>query len=227
MMASLLENYGAALIAFSLFAVLHSIGAHEPLKNALARWTSPFFVEHFWRLVYCALSLAALYGGVAALLWGRHAENDVWLFIYPEWLWQVLTAIHLGSIGLLYAAFLQSDYLEFLGLKQAWHGLRMLANRAAGPALAPSMALFGSQRLVTTGVYAWVRHPMLVGGLVFLLTSGPSLNNLVYTAMYVIYMLAGSLYEERRLVRVFGEDYLRYRARVGAFCPRFWPRRAG
>jgi protein-S-isoprenylcysteine O-methyltransferase Ste14 len=65
---------------------------------------------------------------------------------------------------------------------------------------------------------------MLAGGLVFLLTSGPSLNNIVYTVMYTVYMLIGSHYEERRLVRIFGEDYLRYRARVGAFFPRFWQR---
>ena len=220
--ASLLDNYGAALLVFVLFAVFHSIGAHEPLKSALARWTSPFFVDHFWRLAYCALSFAALYGGVSALVWGRHAENDVWLIVYPEWLWQTLTVLHLGSIGLLYAAFFQSDYLEFLGLKQAWRGLRALAGRAVVPA---PIELFGSHRLVTTGVYAWVRHPMLAGGLVFLLTSGPSLNNIVYTAMYTIYMLIGGYYEERRLVRVFGQDYLRYRARVGAFCPRFWRRR--
>lgn len=218
-MATLLDDYGAALFAFALFAVFHSVGAHEPFKEALARRTGPFFVEHFWRLGYCALSFAVLYRGVAALLWGRHAANDVWLIVYPDWLWQALTVGHLASIGLLYAAFLQSDYLEFLGLSQAWRGLRLLTGRPA-VAAAPA-ALFGSHRLVTSGVYAWVRHPMLTGGLLFLLTSGPSLNNIVYTAMYTAYMLIGSHYEERRLVRIFGTDYLCYRARVGAFCPRW------
>jgi protein-S-isoprenylcysteine O-methyltransferase Ste14 len=38
-------------VAFALFALLHSVGAREPFKNALARWTGRFFVEHFWRLV--------------------------------------------------------------------------------------------------------------------------------------------------------------------------------
>lgn len=118
-MTALLENYGAALFAFALFALFHSFGAHEAMKNVLARWTSAFVVEHFWRLTYCALSLAALYGAVSPLLWGRHPDNDVWLVVYPEWLWQTLTALHLGSIGVLYVAFLQSDYPEFLGLTQA------------------------------------------------------------------------------------------------------------
>ncbi|ABD68113.1 putative conserved integral membrane protein [Rhodoferax ferrireducens T118] len=220
-MTLLFENYGAALVAFVLFAVFHSVGAHEPLKHALARWTSPFWVDHFWRVAYCSLSFGALYGGVSALLWGRNGGNNVWLVDYPDWLWQALTILHLGSIGLLYAAFLQSDYLEFLGLKQAWRGLRVLAGRAVEPT---PVALFGSQRLVTTGVYAWVRHPMLAGGLLFLLTSGPSANNLVYTLMYTGYMLLGGYYEERRMVKIFGDDYLSYRIRVGAFCPRFWRR---
>ena len=217
-MALILDSYGAALLAFVLFALLHSLGAHEPLKQALARWSSPFWVDHFWRLVYCSLSFGALYGGVSTLLWGRHSDGDVWLLNYPDWLWQTLTALLLASIGLVYAAFLQSDYQDFLGLAQAWRGLRLLARRAPTPA---PVQLFGSQRLVTTGVYAWVRHPMLAGGLLFLLTSGPSLNNLVYTLMYTGYMLIGGYYEERRLVRIFGDDYRRYRRRVGAFCPRF------
>lgn len=221
-MVFLLENYGAALLLFVVFAVFHSVGAHEQLKNALAHRTSAFFVEHFWRLVYCALSLAALYGGVSKFLWGRHPENDVWLIVYPESLWQILTTLHLGSVGLLYVAFFQSDYLEFLGLKQAWRGLLLLSGMTDGPA---PLALFGAQRLVTSGVYAWVRHPMLSAGLVFLLTSGPSLNNLVYTAMYTMYMLIGGYYEERRLVRIFGAEYQRYRARVGAFFPQLWRRR--
>lgn len=213
---SLVGNYWPSLLAFGLFGLLHSICAREPFKNALARWTSAFFVEHFWRLIYCVLSYVALYYGVASLHWARNPEHDVWLVVYPEWLWQVLTLLHLGSIALMYAAFFQNDYLEFLGFKQAARGILALLGR---PPQSP-LQLFGPHRLVVTGVYAWARHPMMVGGLLFLLTSGPSLNNVVYTAIYTAYMVIGGYYEERRLVRIFGEEYLRYQAKVGAFFPR-------
>jgi protein-S-isoprenylcysteine O-methyltransferase Ste14 len=66
---------------------------------------------------------------------------------------------------------------------------------------------------------------MLVGGLLFLLTSGPSLNNVVYTAMYAAYMVIGGHYEEKRMIRVFGEDYRRYQSQVGAYFPRLGRRR--
>lgn len=221
---SLLERYGSSVAAFAAFAWLHSVGAREPFKNALARWTSAFFVEHFWRIAYCALSYGALYYLVSTLHWDRNPENDVWLIVYPGWLWQSMTVLHLGSILLMYVAFLQSDYLEFLGFRQAARGLSALLD---GTRREAPLALFGSQRLLTTGVYAWVRHPMMVGGLLFLLTSGPSLNNLVFTAMYAAYMVIGGYYEERRLVRIFGSEYIRYQAAVGAFYPRFRPRSAG
>lgn len=223
-LVALFGDYWASLLAFGLFGLLHSIGAREPFKNWLARWTSPFFVEHFWRLLYCALSYAALYYGIASLHWARHVENDVWLLVYPDWLWQVMTLLHLGSVALMYVALLQSDYLEFLGLSQAARGILGLLGR---PVPSPKLELFGTDRLVVSGVYRWVRHPLMVGGLLFLLTSGPSLNNFLYAAMYATYMVIGGYYEERRLVRIFGEDYRRYQARVGAFFPRLRRRPAG
>ena len=213
---SLLRDYGESRAALSLFGLLHSVGAQEPFKQALARWTSSFFVEHFWRLAYCALSFWALYYGIASLHWLQNPENDIWLFAYPLWLWQAITAVHLASVGIFYVAFIQSDYLEFLGIKQAWRGLRILLGR---PIEVP-LEIFGTHRLEVRGIYGWVRHPMLSAGLLFLLTSGPSLNNVVYTGMYTAYMLIGGYYEERRLVRIFGDDYLRYRREIGAFVPR-------
>lgn len=214
--SSVLSGYGASAAAFAVFGLLHSIGAQEPFKNALARCTSRFFVENFWRLVYCGLSYWALYYGVAALHWARNTDNDVWLVAYPDWLWQIIVVVHLGSIALIYVAFLQSDYLEFLGFKQAYRGLLAIIGKAPP---APDIELFRTHRLEVRGVYALVRHPMLVGGLLFLLTSGPSLNNIVYTALYTAYMVIGGYYEERRMIKVFGEDYRRYQRRVGAFFP--------
>jgi len=221
MVSSVVGGYGASIIAFAVFGLLHSIGAQEPFKKALSRWTSSFFVDHFWRLVYCGLSYWALYYGVAKLHWARNIDYDIWLIDYPDWLWQIIIVLHLGSIALLYAAFLQSDYLEFLGLKQAYRGLLRILGKAEP---VPGIKLFGTHRLEVRGVYGWVRHPMMVAGLLFLLTSGPSLNNIVYTAMYTAYMLIGGYYEERRMIKMFEDDYRRYQRRVGAFFPIFWRR---
>lgn len=216
----LLTDYRESLAAFALFGVLHSLCAREACKNLLALIAGRLFVDCFWRFAYCAASYWALYHAISPLHWGLHPNSDLWLVVYPEWLWQAVTALHLFSIAVAYAAFLQSDYLEFLGFKQMWRGLRKLAGRPA-PA---SLPLFGTERLVVGGVYGWVRHPMLAAGFLFLLTSGPSLNNLVFLFLYTVYMLVGGTYEERRLIRIFGGEYLAYRRRVGAYFPKKPPK---
>jgi protein-S-isoprenylcysteine O-methyltransferase Ste14 len=219
----ILLDYWESLCAFALFALLHSVCAHEPFKQALARWTSPFFVEHFWRFVYNALSYTALYYWIAVLHWGAHPDGNTWLIDYPEPLWRALLIVHLLSIVVFYVSFIQSDYFEFLGLKQMWLGLRRVLNPSA---TIRQLELFGTQRLEVRGIYGWMRHPMLMAGFVFLASSGPSRNNLLFLLMYTTYMLIGGYCEERRLVRIFGEEYLQYRREVGAFLPRLRRARA-
>ena len=35
-------------------------------------------------------------------------------------------------------------------------------------------------------------------------------------------MLIGGYYEEKRMIKIFAEDYRSYQRRVGAFFPLFW-----
>ena len=83
-----------------------------------------------------------------------------------------------------------------------------------------ALLINSTRSLEVHGIYGWVRHPMLVGGLLFYVTQGPTLNAFVFALLYSLYMVIGSYYEERRLVRIFGPDYIDYRNRVGAFVPR-------
>ncbi len=214
---AILSDYWASFCAFALFGVLHSVCAQEPFKNALARWVSQFFVDHYWRFIYNVLSFAALYYWIAVLHWGQHPDDNVWLIDYPQPLWRALVILHLFSIALAYVSFIQSAYLEFLGFKQLWQG----TCRLAGLKIATEdLDLFGTHWLEIKGVYGWVRHPMLLAGFLFLASSGPSQNNLVFLFMYTSYMLIGAYYEERRLIRIFGQQYVEYRRQVGAFFPR-------
>jgi protein-S-isoprenylcysteine O-methyltransferase Ste14 len=82
-------------------------------------------------------------------------------------------------------------------------------------------AVFGDltdpPRLLDSGVYAWVRHPMYLGILLVCLGCfflSPSLLSLgVWLAFFVLYDQMAT-YEETDLVRILGEEYLTYQKRV-------------
>lgn len=82
------------------------------------------------------------------------------------------------------------------------------------------------QRLVTTGPFARVRHP--VYGAHFLMLLGWTVGSglLVCYAMVGFSLAAGTIMitlEERELERRFGEPYREYKRRVPAFLPRSSP----
>lgn len=81
-------------------------------------------------------------------------------------------------------------------------------------------------RLVVRGLYRWVRNPMYVGVLsiltaetIWLGSSALALYTLCVLGLFSLFVL---VYEEPALRRLFGEEYVRYCARVPRWIPR-WP----
>ena len=78
-------------------------------------------------------------------------------------------------------------------------------------------------RLIDSGVYSWVRHPMYLGVLLFCLgfffISLSLLSFGVWLAFFILYDKMVT-YEEKDLVRVLGEEYVAYQERVAKWIPR-------
>jgi protein-S-isoprenylcysteine O-methyltransferase Ste14 len=81
-------------------------------------------------------------------------------------------------------------------------------------------AIFGrtdKPKFTTTGVYAWVRHPMYLGSLLILLVfffATLSLLSLLVWVGLLAFFDKMATYEERDLVRILGEQYLNYQKQV-------------
>lgn len=79
------------------------------------------------------------------------------------------------------------------------------------------------KQLVVTGLYRYVRNPMYLGVLLFLLGWALFLQYpafvLYATVWFGLVNLFVLLYEEPNLRRKFGESYLRYMAAVGRWIP--------
>ncbi|KAJ3810120.1 Isoprenylcysteine carboxyl methyltransferase family-domain-containing protein [Lentinula lateritia] len=80
-----------------------------------------------------------------------------------------------------------------------------------------------SHRLVTDGIYAWCRHPSYAGFFYWALGTQLVLQNSVCFAAYFIllwrFFYSRTRTEERMLVKFFGDDYVKYRDRVGTKIP--------
>lgn len=102
------------------------------------------------------------------------------------------------------------SFTEFLGLRQIYQTPAELTRTE------------GTPKLLETGLYGWVRHPIyLFTMLAFAVTPTMTLDRLLVLGASLAYLAWGIPLEERKLIRVFGPAYEAYRSRVPALFPRF------
>ena len=107
----------------------------------------------------------------------------------------------LFAMLMLLTAFLQTDSLSFVGIRQLFEKEK-------------------SGDLVTRGLYRVVRHPLYTFSLLFIwLTSSMSQNSLTVYVGATIYILIGTYFEERKLLHDFGEAYADYKRKTPMLIP--------
>ncbi len=187
------------ILIFSVMLVwsgLHSFLAGHWAKAAVRRIIGPA-ADRFYRLAFNALAILTFLPVLAVL--ATHIGHLIYWVGWPWWI-----AVEFGQISgavLLVASFLRSDPAYFSGLRQLGVG------NAAG-------------RLVTTGPYAIVRHPLYTTALIALWCS-PILTTgiLAFNIAATLYILIGSELEERKLVAEYGDEYRNYKRRVARLIP--------
>jgi protein-S-isoprenylcysteine O-methyltransferase Ste14 len=98
------------------------------------------------------------------------------------------------------------DHLDFLGLRQGGWALR---------------GSYSSPSFVERWMYAWVRHPIMLGLLVvFWVTPSMTAGHLLFAVAASGYIALGVRFEERDLRRQLGDAYGQYARRVPRFVPR-------
>jgi protein-S-isoprenylcysteine O-methyltransferase Ste14 len=89
---------------------------------------------------------------------------------------------------------LQTDVLSFVGLRQ------LVADEEKSD-------------LVTGGLYRFVRHPLYTFSLLILwLSPAMTVNTFIVYLALTMYILIGVIFEERKLLREFGQKYSNYKS---------------
>lgn len=99
------------------------------------------------------------------------------------------------------------------------------SHSALGRSWSVGVEIADDQRLVTSGPYRWVRHPMysslLVMAVGLLLATANPIVALPYLGAIAATYIERVGDEERLMLRAFGDDYARYMATTGRLLPRW------
>jgi protein-S-isoprenylcysteine O-methyltransferase Ste14 len=200
------------ILACAAFAVVHSLTVSEGYERLARRAMGNRAFDVYHRLLFTG------YTGIAFVLVVLYLKSvpDAPLFLLEGWPRVLCRAVQVG--GAAFLLWTPWDLKEFVGLRQ-WQ-------RRNDPAPAPGR----NDRLFTGKAYGVVRHPLYLGiSAILAANPGQTRNTAVTTAMVILYFYVGTFFEERRLLRQFGDEYRDYRRRVPRFLPIRWapgPRRA-
>jgi len=184
------------LITIALWGLVHSVLASMGFKNLLHRTLGDGFMK-FYRALYnlfAVISIAPILYLMVSL------PNQILYQVPAPWKYLMFAGQGMSALFLLIAV-LQTDLLSFAGLRQ------LIEVEKPG-------------NLVTGGLYRIVRHPLYTFSLLILwLSPSMTINSfVVYTAL-TMYVLIGILFEERKLLREYGNDYANYKLTTPMLIP--------
>jgi protein-S-isoprenylcysteine O-methyltransferase Ste14 len=190
------------VLLMSLFAVQHSVMARRQFKE----WWTQFVPATVERSTYVLLASCAL----ILLFWQwRPIPTVVWEVADPK---LAMTIIGVSLVGwlLVLASTFMINHFELFGVHQ------VVNNLSGRPMVAPHFK--------TPALYKLVRHPIYLGFIIaFWAAPVMTVGHLLFAAVTTAYIFVGIALEERDLVKLFGDEYIRYRQRVSMLIP-FWPK---
>jgi methanethiol S-methyltransferase len=182
------------LLALAIWGVVHSFLASHTAKDLFRLKVGRM---DFYRLAY------NVFAGVSFLpiLYLMATLPNQMVYEVPSPWNLVMFGGQLLSLVLLAVAFLQTDAFSFVGLRQLFEEQK-------------------SGALVVHGLYKIVRHPLYTFSLLFLwLSPSVSQNSLTVYIGATLYILIGVYFEERKLLREFGEAYANYKKSTPMLIP--------
>jgi methanethiol S-methyltransferase len=184
------------VLAVCLWGLVHSLLAGHKVKEWGRRALGERLVR-FYRLLYNA------FAGVSflAVLVIMFLVPDRTLYRVPVPWSLLIIGGELLAVAAILIAFRQNDIWEFIGFRQL------------GEDDKPS-------KLTTTGLYHYIRHPLYTAGMAFIwLLPLMTVNILTVNIALTVYIVIGATFEERKLRRIFGQEYSDYSAITPMFIP--------
>lgn len=195
-------QYVALIAGWVFFYAMHSVLALDSMKAFIKNTFQSCFP--YYRIGYNVFNVLLF----LALVYNQFSLPQELLFP-PSMVLKILGAIvFLLGVVVLNIAFSSFNKREFIGLEQL--------DEIKQP------AIIAEKKLVKSGLYGYVRHPlyfgvilMLLGAVLFL----PNVPMLLFVMVSLVYLPIGVTLEERKLVAEFGAQYQTYQREVKMLFP--------
>jgi protein-S-isoprenylcysteine O-methyltransferase Ste14 len=181
-----------------LFGLQHSVMARRGFKVWLTRFLPSAWERSTYVLATAVILLAMVqyWQPMAGELWrieNEAARIAVTIVYYAGWIVSVLATWMI-------------NHFHLFGLQQSF---------------SPATPDAADKSFRTPLFYRLVRHPIQTGVLIAMLaTPDMTSGRAVLAAGMIVYIFIGLYYEEKDLIREFGDTYRTYRERVGGLLPR-------
>jgi protein-S-isoprenylcysteine O-methyltransferase Ste14 len=184
----------------ALHSILINVSVSQLIKQQLP-WLS-----RYYRLLYNGLSFFTF---MPLFIVTRMTDGPVifsWHSYIPVRVLLLATALLLFIGGAK-----KYDLHSFLGVKQLQTGEEHLL-------------LSETEAFSESGVFGITRHPWYLGTLLFFWSMLAEYPLPVFLAVCImsIYLVVGTVLEEKKIVAIYGDSYCRYRQRVSMFFPWKW-----
>ena len=199
---SLYPALSVCVAAWVSFGVAHSFLATQRARLRMQAWLGP--AERLGYNLVAVVHLAAVLVISAFVFAGQSA------FYLPIWFHIILHLVQIIALVILVAALREYDLGLFSGLRQWRSGAFEILDGI-------------SEHLVVAGLHKYVRHPLYAAIILLLFASATTPLGLATASCATMYFIIGLNFEERKLLRLYGEDYRAYCAATPALVPR-WPK---
>ncbi len=161
----------------------------------------------YYRLLYNVLALVTIF---PLILITKGFDGPI-VLVWQGYYQLIRLVLLLFALLLFHGGAGKYDLGYFLGIKQLQTGEQHLL-------------LADNDEFDETGVFGITRHPWYLASLFFLWSVLPRYRLPVFLAVCILslYLVIGTVLEERKIVARFGDRYLRYRQRVSMLFPWKW-----
>jgi methanethiol S-methyltransferase len=194
-------KYLLIVVLWTGYCALHSYLISIGFTNFLNRLLKKYYA--FYRLFYILISLFLL---IPLINYTGQLDNKV-IITYGQYMNIFRHILIYGSLFMFFwAFFFDYDSLSFFGIRQ-------ILNFGKSKEIKPS------NEIKKSGLLGIMRHPMYLALIIYLWCQTTKMADIVVNIVLTVYIIIGTILEEKKLVLEFGETYIQYQKEVPMIIP--------